>query len=216
MNGRRLLVLGLLLAIPGAQAVEELRMGSNAQLERVVAPTAAGVLLEFDASVLLDVEAPVYAKVLKSDGNPVYDNGSVDGPGWWTEFLLMEDAGPRSVGKTNGSILVELGVFNTTHPVHLLLRVHVPPGALAHSGELRANYVVARRAPVNTSTSGASLNPSVLLQARIVVDAGQRSVEGAESESWPTWIIPGAAALGLAGAGLAMGIARRRTGGSKP
>lgn len=212
MNGARLLALGLFLAIPGTLAAEPLTMGDGTRLERVVAATAEARTLTFEARILPDAERPLYAKVLPTPGNPAHGNGTVDGPGWWTEMWVLSPE-PRLAGKTNGSSLVELGTFNRSAPLHLEIRIHVPAGALLREAEIAVNYVVAARAPVNQSSSGASLNPSILVQPRIVVDAGGASVADGIPAALPPWLLPLAGGVALLGAIGGMVVARKRMGG---
>lgn len=215
MRRAALLTLGILLAVPGAQG-EPLVLDGEAHLDRVVPIGTQSSILEFDVGVRVDAERSLYVKVLASPGNPAYWNGTVDGAGWWTEFFVIEGSADRRAGASNGSTNVELGTFDPSHPLRMRLRVHAPSGAFLRAGELRTNFAVAAHSQVNDNSSGATLNPSILVQARILVEAGQQSTGAAFDSGWPAWVLPAAAGVGIAGAVTAMVVARKRLGGGPP
>lgn len=114
----------------------------------------------------VDRDRTAYVKVLPVPRHPAFFNGTASRSGWWTDVHF----GGRLVGSLDGADLVPLGLARGGLDQRVLLRVHAPAGALVQPIDYPLAYAVAASGDPDSSASGGSLDPSVSIATRLVVD----------------------------------------------
>lgn len=143
--------------------------------------TEEGGVFEFLVPFRLGQDGEAYVKAVPTPWHPAVGNGTAGESGWWTDVLLgVGNAEPSFVGSTDGSQVVQLGLFHGNTQFQLLLRVHAPPGALAHPIEYRLNYALAVKGTAPADGQGGTLDPSDGIACVLAV--GKIPTEGAGQE----------------------------------
>lgn len=153
---RRTLAVLVLLALPLAHA-DATQVGLQATDDPISA-TAGSTVVTLTAHVSVSADRAAYLKVLPVPGNAVFDNGTVDGAGWWTEVYVGESN--ARIGATIGSGVVELGPVSAAQGLAVKLKVHFPASMHDAHRVVPLAYAVAIHAQASGTGSGGQLDPS--------------------------------------------------------
>jgi hypothetical protein len=210
-------ILGLMVALALAwPAAAQPKLDPSTQLREDIAATRDGAVLEFKVVFAMQQDSQAYLKVSPRPGNPVFENGTAGGEGWWTEVVLEGPGGVLYEGTTTGDPPTDFGDLESNVTYTLWLRAHAPAGALDETSNLTLDYILAEHVTSTSAGSGGVLDESVGLHA--VVRIQGEPVAAAGGFHLPPWAW-GATAVGafvLAAVGVLFVMRRSRAKGPGP
>jgi hypothetical protein len=187
-----LLVAGLVLGTP---ASAEPQLDPSTELRVDVPASREAATLEFKVVFTMPGEAQAYLKVSPKPGNPVFDNGSLQGKGWYTDVRLDGPDGQLAEGRTVGDPPMDFGLLAANVTYTLWLTAHAPAGTLAHATNYTLEYILAEHLVSESEGSGGTLDESVGLHAVARVQ-GEAEAAAAGIALW-VWVAVGAAVAAI-------------------